>query len=122
MPCASNVQRLRNENKMDIDLIAAHLTGDYLLQSDHMARNKLADWHVRLQHVSLYTLPFALIAAASRAGWRRALLFVILVFFSHFITDSRRWASAGSWAPKPIIIDQSLHIVSLAVLKRLLST
>ncbi len=40
-----------------LDLIAAHMVGDFILQTDHMARNKFQDWKIRIFHVSIYALP-----------------------------------------------------------------
>lgn len=101
---------------MGLELLALHLLGDFVLQTEHMALNKLTDWKVRLLHVSIYTLSFL------AWGWwlhgASGLWFAAGVFATHFVIDSRRWCS-DKWPPKPIIIDQSLHIIVLALLVRL---
>ena len=97
-------------------IIALHMLGDYLLQTDWMAANKLRSAGVRTVHVLVYSVGFVPLGLfyASSAG--RAWGFVGLVFVTHWVTDSRRWASDKVWAPKPILIDQALHVLSLAIL------
>ena len=102
-----------------LDLLAAHMLGDYVLQTNWMAKRKLSEWRVRLLHVLLYAIPFALIAVL-RADPPQSAAFVGLLIVTHFITDSRRWASGEAWPPKPILVDQTIHLVTLAVLARLL--
>lgn len=97
-------------------LIAAHMVGDYITQNDWMAAHKLTDWRVRALHVTAYTLGFAPVAWwAGLAVWP-AVAFLALVWVTHFITDSRRWASGEKWPPKPILVDQAIHLTTLAVL------
>lgn len=104
---------------LGLDLLAAHMVGDYILQTDRMAARKLSDWRVRAVHVVAYSLPFSVVLAAHGypGEWRT---FMALLMVTHFITDSRRWASGEKWAPKPIMVDQTIHLVTLAVLGRLL--
>lgn len=103
-----------------LELLAAHMVGDYILQSDDMAKRKLSDWRVRAVHVLAYTLPFIFVVGWKAATYEGALLFLLANGVVHFIIDSRRWASGEAWPPKPILVDQTLHLVQLAVLGRLL--
>lgn len=103
-----------------LDLIAAHLVGDYVLQSDEMAKKKLDNPLVRAYHVSRYTAALAPAALASGAPWRRQLLFLGLAWMAHYVTDSKRWLPDEAWAPGAILNDQALHAVQLAILERLL--
>jgi hypothetical protein len=41
-------------------------------------------------------------------------------FAVHYALDSRRWCSGEKWPPRPIIVDQALHLVTLAMMVRLL--
>jgi len=50
-----------------MEQLLAHLTGDYLLQSSHMALHKTRRWSVALLHATLYTLPFLLITLSPSA-------------------------------------------------------
>jgi hypothetical protein len=102
-----------------LDLIAAHLVGDFLLQTRWMALNKLEHWQPRLVHVLVYSLPFVLVLSVDHVALGRAALFLGLNFAAHFVIDSRRWASA-EWPPKPILVDQALHAATLAALAHLL--
>ena len=103
-----------------LDLIAAHMVGDYILQTDHMARNKFQDWKIRALHVTLYALPFLLLMCCYEASVAEKAIFMGLLWLTHFVTDSRCWASAEKWPPKPILVDQAIHIATLAVIARVL--
>jgi hypothetical protein len=97
-------------------LLGAHMLGDYVLQTHQMSMRKLTDARVRTQHVLLYTLAFVPVVLVVRMPYWRAWAFLGLVFVTHWITDSRRWASGAQWPPKPILVDQTIHITTLAVL------
>ena len=99
-----------------LPILAAHMVGDYVTQNDWMAANKLRSWKVRAVHVTVYTLgfiPVVLMAAMSPKG---SAAFLALIWVTHFITDCRRWAKGDKWPPKPILVDQTIHIATLAVL------
>lgn len=107
-----------------LDLLACHMVGDYITQTGHMAANKLSDPKVRAQHVTVYVLGFvpALVPALllQKVSFWRKLAFLVSLWLSHFVTDSRRWASGEEWPPKPILVDQSIHLATLAILHRIL--
>ena len=105
---------------LGLDLIAAHMVGDYVLQTEGQAATKLHDWRARAAHVTTYCLPFVLVAWIYTAALLPTLTFVALLWVTHFITDSRRWASSERWAPLPILVDQTIHLATLAALARLL--
>lgn len=119
---------------LPLDLLAAHMMGDYILQSHFMAANKLTNWRVRLLHVSAYSIPFFLVGLWHLLGMDamlrphieampvnvRLLWFMALLFVMHFATDSKRFRTSNPWTPLPILIDQSLHIAQIAILARLL--
>jgi hypothetical protein len=96
-------------------LAALHMLGDYILQNNWMAANKFRCWKARTIHVALYTVPFMLFAGAYTRDAGRMAAFALSVFVLHWITDCRRWASAEPWPPKPILVDQTLHALQLAV-------
>ena len=96
------------------------MVGDYILQTEGQAARKLTDWRPRAAHVTTYCLPFILVASLYAATFFDALAFIALLWVTHFITDSRRWASSGRWAPLPILVDQTIHLATLAALARLL--
>ena len=44
-----------------IILIMCHLVGDYVLQSDFIAKTKGENWYHLFVHCALYTLPFGVV-------------------------------------------------------------
>lgn len=104
-----------------LDLLAAHMIGDFILQSHTIATQKLTSIWARIEHVALYSLSFIIIASIHAPSQRNYVLFISLLALSHFIIDSRRWASGEHWPPKPILVDQALHLTTLALLARLLT-
>jgi hypothetical protein len=101
---------------MELILLASHMFGDFITQTDWMASNKFINWKARLFHVSVYTLGFVPIPFIAHMKLISALLFLGLIFITHFITDCRRWVSGEKWAPKPIVVDQTIHVITLAIL------
>lgn len=95
---------------------ACHMLGDYVFQTNGMAANKLTDWRWRTFHVTVYTAVFIVPAALSGLGLSRAAMMLAAIWVTHFITDCRRWASGDKWPPKPILVDQSLHLAELAAI------
>lgn len=81
-------------------LLAAHLTGDFVLQTRWQAARKLHDPGVRLGHVVTYTLPFIPIAVVyakwptlNGLHWEAAGTFLGWVILLHYLTDSYRFTS-----------------------------
>ena len=48
--------------KMLLFVLMAHMTGDYLFQSDYLARNKGKDNYILLAHSVLYTVGVMIVA------------------------------------------------------------
>lgn len=101
-----------------LDLLAAHLCGDYVLQTDEQATQKLHSASVRAAHVTTYHAPFLVAGLVTRVNTKRLATFLALSWVTHFVTDSRRWVSGEEWPPKPILVDQAIHIATLTVLNR----
>ncbi len=74
-------------------LLAAHLTGDFLLQTRWQAVEKFTDWRARAWHVAGYTLPFIPLAAVYAHHASSAVTFLVALAVLHFATDSRRFLS-----------------------------
>lgn len=90
-------------------LLAAHLTGDFVLQTRWQAARKLYDPGVRLGHVLTYMIPFVPIAVVYAQGpgpllrWESAITFLGWLVMLHYLTDSHRFTSTlgdtlGWWA------------------------
>lgn len=95
-------------------LVASHMAGDYLFQSAYMAAHKLRSRLVRLSHVAVYCLCFLPVAVVY-GGWA-APFFLLALGVVHYLTDSKRWRTSNPWPAMPILQDQSLHVVQIAVL------
>ncbi|MFT9847146.1 DUF3307 domain-containing protein [Aneurinibacillus sp. REN35] len=105
-------------------LLLAHLVGDYLLQTEWMAKYKAERWLPLLAHCLVYTMVVALFAFLwlpdGLSTWG-----IALIFISHIILDRRtlvafwykrimRVTDASSkWLM--IIVDQTFHLLALAL-------
>ena len=96
--------------------IALHMIGDYVTQTNWMAANKLRSGGVRTLHVLIYSIPFWVLGCLSLPTGENGILLFVSVFIPHWIIDCRRWASPDPWPPKPIMVDQSLHALHLAII------
>lgn len=83
--------------EMLFTLVACHLIGDYVLQSDFIANTKGLSWYHLFVHCVLYTVPFYL---AFGLCWQLAVLFVV-----HIIVDQLK----ARYNVIPYSIDQILH-------------
>ncbi len=104
----------------DIDLIASHLVGDYVLQTNEEAVKKFTEKNYLIRHVLKYTLAFIPGVIWNNSRRTRKICFLALLALSHYLTDRKRWASGAEWPPKPILVDQTIHAVQLALLRRIL--
>jgi hypothetical protein len=68
----------------------AHLTGDYLLQSDWMALEKTKRWWPAIAHGVTYTLPYALVT--------QSVVALLVIASTHVVIDRYRLARYVCWA------------------------
>ena len=73
-----------------MELLIAHLVGDYLLQSDWMATEKTKKTWPAVAHVATYTLPFLLITQSPVA--------LVFIAATHFLMDRFRLVRYLCWA------------------------
>ena len=66
-----------------MEQLLLHLFGDYITQTDWMAKNKTIDMRVAVLHGLVYSLPFLLIG--SFAAWT-------VIFLTHVLIDRYRMA------------------------------
>lgn len=71
-------------------LLVAHLTGDYILQSNWMASEKTKGSWPALSHALVYTLPFVILFGMQ---WEP----LVVIGGSHFIIDRWRLARYLCW-------------------------
>jgi len=92
------------------------MMGDFIIQTDWMAANKLKSHWARFLHVTTYSIGFIPVALAFAPTTTAAWCFLLNNFIVHYVVDTRRWASGDKWPPKPIVVDQALHMTQLAIL------
>ena len=82
-------------------LVLCHLIGDYLFQTDFIAKTKGSNWYHMLVHCGLYIAPFAFCFGIT---WQLGILFV-----AHMIIDplKARYNKINYWQ------DQILHYLLL---------
>jgi hypothetical protein len=71
-------------------LLAAHMVGDYLLQTRWQAAAKFEDAWARTRHVLGYCVPFVPVAFYAAPSARQAVVFLAALYVLHFLTDARR--------------------------------
>lgn len=98
-------------------VLMAHMTGDYLFQSDYLASNKGKDSYILLAHSTLYTVGVMLISYIMNMELSLIDLFIILII--HFPTD---YIKARGITPRymgnrnALLLDQLIHYLTLIVI------
>ena len=82
-----------------IYIVLCHLFGDYVLQSDFIAKTKGQNWYHLFVHSALYTVPFIIIFGLT---WH-----LIILFISHLIIDLLK----AKYKIINYIQDQVLHYI-----------
>lgn len=113
-------------------LLVGHLVGDFLVQTNEMARRKSQSWPWLLRHLAAYMAVMAVILGAlawthsiplwaAGAGW-------LLIGVTHALLDrrgfTRWWMRVIGISPDvlwlQIAVDQVFHIATLAIVAQLL--
>lgn len=80
-----------------MEQLLLHLLGDYVTQTDWMAREKTKRWVPALVHVTVYTLPFLLLTTSVNA--------LVFIWCSHLLIDRLALAKylifAKNWINQP---------------------
>ena len=113
-------------------LLVGHLIGDFLLQTDNMARFKAERWSWMLRHVGLYVGVIAIPVGAYAVNhpvplWVIAVL-LLFIGATHVILDRRSFAQwwmqlIGISADREwlsIVVDQVFHLLVLALVAQTL--
>ena len=101
-------------SKMLLFVLMAHMTGDYLFQSDYLARNKGKDNYILLAHSVLYTVGVMIVAYIM--GIELNSIGLLILSIVHFPID---YIKARGITPKYIgdknslILDQCIHYLTL---------
>lgn len=86
-------------------LLLSHFIGDYVLQSDYIAKTKGENWWHLVIQSALYTFPFALIFGTD--------LRLLGLFINHFIIDAlKEHGHVINYVPDQFL-HQLLHMVCL---------
>ena len=93
-------------------LLVLHFIADFVLQSDHVAKNKSKDNKILLYHVSIYSLPFMLLISPLY-GLINGMIHFCVDYFTSRLT-SKLWDSGKTHLFFVTIgFDQLLHILTL---------
>jgi len=96
--------------------LASHAAGDFPLQTDRMASKKFDSPSVRASHVAVYTISFLPVVFAADWNQKASAAFLLSIFGSHFVIDTRRWKENTDEFPTfSIWFDQALHLIALAL-------
>jgi Protein of unknown function (DUF3307) len=114
-------------------LLIGHLVGDFMLQSDRVARNKMDRWPWMLGHVVVYMIVITAIVLVYAVThplppWL-AIAALAFVFVTHMMLDRRGftqwWMRLTGIAPDrlwlAIVVDQIFHLVTLAIVAQALA-
>lgn len=111
-------------------ILAGHLLGDFVAQTDWQAANKEHNWKADLAHVTTYNLLLAGLVLPFWHTWE-AWVFLAISYSSHALFDRRwptrmvlevtrsKWFSTQFWGV--ITTDQAIHISILGISYYLLS-
>ena len=106
-------------------LLVGHLVGDFLLQTDGMAKYKAQSWTWMLKHVGLYLAVMALVLGAYALSTPVALwglgLALLFIAVTHIILDRREFTLAwmrligitSDLGLLIIVADQVFHVLVL---------
>jgi hypothetical protein len=115
-------------------LLVGHLAGDFLLQTEGMARNKTQSWSWMLKHIGFYmavmTVSIAAYALSHPLPLWLIVVALLLIGGTHMLLDRRgftlRWMRlvgvSVDHAWLPIVMDQVFHLVVLALVAQILTT
>jgi Protein of unknown function (DUF3307) len=105
-------------------LLLAHLIGDFLLQTEWMAKNKAVRWRPLLAHCFVYTFVIAVVGylflPSGLSWWAIGLIFASHVFldrrgFIHFWYRRVMGVTGEQNKWLMIMADQVFHLIILAV-------
>jgi len=106
-------------------LFVLHFVGDFICQSDRMAKGKSASWKILLEHVMTYYLVigvgFILFKWAFYPDMGSLTVFLLVNLVAHFVTDffTSKWTTKlylqdkRHWFFVVIGLDQLMHILTL---------
>lgn len=99
-----------------MNILVAHMIGDYFLQNTWMAANKTKQWTPCLVHCLLYTLSVMVIC--QWLDWRLLIIFITHLLMDHYRLAAywRKWFSGDQEFPWIITADNAIHLLILWLL------
>jgi hypothetical protein len=97
-------------------LLAGHVLGDFLFQTEWMAREKERRWGPLLLHCLVMLVVHAAVVAPFVTG--RLVLGLVLLALSHLLFDTLRIRAFGTWGASlgAFFLDQALHVGAVLIL------
>lgn len=105
-------------------VLAGHLLGDWIIQTDWQAANKASSWRAMHAHCLTYHTTLGVVVAPVWHDWRLAVL-LIASYATHAIIDRRwpvRWLLRTTGSPQfanqmwgVLAADQALHLSILLI-------
>lgn len=86
-----------------VKLVICHLIGDYVLQTDFIAKTKGTNWYHLFVHCALYIVPFIIVFGLS---WKIFFLFAV-----HMIVDPLK----ARWNKTTYVQDQLIHYLTMVI-------
>lgn len=86
-----------------VKLVICHLIGDYVLQTDLIAKTKGTNWYHLFVHCALYIVPFIIVFGF---GWK-----ILFLFTVHMIVDPLK----ARWNKTTYFQDQVIHYLSMVI-------
>ena len=86
-----------------VKLIICHLIGDYVLQTDFIAKTKGTNWYHLFVHCGLYVGPFIVVFGFS---WK-----ILFLLTAHMIVDPLK----ASWNKITYVQDQLIHYLTMII-------
>lgn len=80
---------------LGLQIILAHLVGDYILQNDWMANEKTKRWLPAIVHGLIYTIPYTLITQSIPA--------LVVISVTHMVIDRYRLVKPLVWAINQLV-------------------
>jgi hypothetical protein len=101
--------------------IFLHIIGDFYTQSSRLSELKKENFTQLLEHVLIYSFPFAVLIYLI-ADWRVATIFIFLLFTTHLIIDyiKIKYEQKKQGSYKTFLLDQVTHFAVLYILYLLL--
>ena len=114
-------------------LLVAHLVGDFLIQTDNMANQKIENWPWMLRHIGCYMVMITAVLLVYSVTYHlpmwQTVLALLFVGATHVLLDRRgfvvRWMHLVGMSPDHpwlgIVVDQVFHVLTLALVAQLLT-